>query len=107
MLALRRSAGLSRRTIPTLERCTVRRHLVLAGSLLALAVPLPLAAAQASSTPGAPIAHIACTQARIAGQSKCIARGQFCAHNARAMKDYARYGLHCNKRDGRGNWHLT
>ena len=85
----------------------MHRHLVLAGSLLALAVPLPLAAASTSSPATAPTAHIACKQARIAGQSKCIARGQFCAHNARAMKDYARYGLHCSKRDANGRWHLT
>ncbi|MCW3002743.1 MAG: hypothetical protein JWQ20_2041 [Conexibacter sp.] len=83
----------------------MRRQLVLAGSLLAVAVPLPLAA-QAAQAPG-PTAHVACTQARIAGQSKCIGRGQFCAHNARAMKDYARYGFHCNKRDANGRWHLT
>lgn len=85
----------------------MRRHLILAGSLLAVAVPLPLAAAQGSAPTGAPIAHAACLHARIAGQSKCIARGQFCAHNARAMKDYVRYGLHCSKRDANGRWHLT
>jgi hypothetical protein len=85
----------------------LRRHLVLAGSLLAVAVPLPLAVAGATAPTPGPTAHVACTQARIAGQSKCIARGQFCAHNARAMKDYARYGLRCNKRDVNGRWHLT
>ena len=78
-------------------------RLALIGAVVALAVPVAPAAADHAS----PVAHIACKQARIAGQSKCIARGQFCAHNARAMKDYARYGLHCNKRDANGRWHLT
>jgi hypothetical protein len=85
----------------------LRRHLILAGSLLAVAVPMPLAASGATSPITGPTAHVACTQARIAGRSKCIARGQFCAHNARAMKDYARYGFRCNNRDANGRWHLT
>jgi hypothetical protein len=84
----------------------MHRRLALAGSLAALALPAPLAAAAAPS-PSGPVAHIACTQAKIAGASKCIARGQFCAHNSRAMKDYARHGLRCNKRDANGRWHLA
>jgi hypothetical protein len=79
------------------------RSLAIAGTLVALAIP----AAGAAAADPTPIAHIACTHAHIAGQSKCIARGQFCKHTARAEKDYERYGLHCNKRDARGNWHLT
>jgi hypothetical protein len=81
----------------------MKRRLALAGSALALLI-VPVASAPAHN---APVAHIACTSAKIAGQSKCIARGQFCAHNARAMKDYAKYGFRCNKQDARGNWHLT
>jgi hypothetical protein len=77
-------------------------RLALIGAIAALAVPAAQAAAEST-----PVAHVACTQASIAGQSKCIARGQFCAHNARAMRDYARYGLHCSKRDANGRWHLT
>jgi hypothetical protein len=79
------------------------RLLALAGSLLALVIP----AAGAAAAGNGPTAHIACKQARIEGQSKCIARGQFCRHTARAEKDYERYGLRCAKRDARGNWHLT
>ena len=79
------------------------RFLALAGAILALAIP----AAGATAAGHGPTAHIACKQARIEGQSKCIARGQFCRHTTRAEKDYERYGLRCNKRDARGNWHLT
>jgi hypothetical protein len=53
----------------------------------------------------APIAHAACTQAKIGGQSKCIARGQFCARAY--QRDYRRYGFSCSNQDARGNWHLT
>ncbi len=65
-----------------------------------------IAAAPAAATAGAPVAHVACKQARIQGKSKCVARGQFCAHNSRAERDYRRYGFTCSKRDARGNWHL-
>jgi hypothetical protein len=81
----------------------VMRRLALIGAVFSIAIPTT--PALADHTP--PIAHIACTNAKIAGQSKCIARGQFCAHNSRAMKDYAKYGFHCNKRDANGRWHLT
>lgn len=41
----------------------------------------------------------------ISGSHKCLRRGQFCAR----AKDstYHRYGLHCHKRDVRGNYHLS
>jgi hypothetical protein len=41
----------------------------------------------------------------ISGSHKCLRRGQFCAR----AKDsaYHRYGLHCHKRDARGNYHLS
>jgi superfamily I DNA and RNA helicase len=74
------------------------------GATIALAIP---AAGAFAAAPDTPIAHAACTRAKIEGQSKCIARGQFCRHTARAERDYERYGLRCNKRDARGNWHLT
>jgi hypothetical protein len=43
--------------------------------------------------------------ARIGGKHKCLQRGQFCARGYK--RQYPRYGFHCNKRDARGNWHLT
>jgi hypothetical protein len=63
------------------------------------------AAIVSTSVAAVPVAHAACTQATIGGQSKCIARGQFCARAHR--RDYLRYGLSCSKQDARGNWHLT
>ena len=51
-----------------------------------------------------PLASIACTHARIGGQSKCIARGQYCSR--RSERAYERYGYHCTKRDYRGRYHL-
>jgi hypothetical protein len=83
----------------------MRRLLLIVAATSALAVPAAPAVAGASGS--GPVAHIACKQARIAGESKCIARGQFCRHNARAMRDYARYGLRCNRQDVNGRWHLT
>jgi hypothetical protein len=79
----------------------MRRPFLIAAAVSALALP-----AAPAATASGPVAHIACTQARIAGESKCVARGQFCRHTARAMKDYAKYGLHCTRRDANGRWHL-
>jgi hypothetical protein len=62
---------------------------------------LPAAAAPAQPSP---IANAACTRATIGGQSKCIARGQFCA--VRYERDYRRYGLSCSKYDRNGAAHL-
>ena len=73
-------------------------------AILAVAAGLVAAAPAAAHTN--PVAHIACQQARIQGQSKCIARGQFCAHNSRAERDYKRYGFTCSKRDRNGRYHL-
>lgn len=53
-----------------------------------------------------PTAHPSCRQARIEGQSKCIARGQFCKRSQQAMRDYRRYGYSCTKRDRNGRYHL-
>jgi hypothetical protein len=71
-----------------------------------LAVGLALiAAAPAASPASAPVAHSSCTYARIDGQSKCIARGQFCKRSA--QRDYRRYGFSCSKLDRNGRYHLT
>ena len=56
------------------------------------------------ANPISPAASIACKHARIGGQSKCIARGQYCAR--RYELDYERYGYHCTNRDYRGRYHL-
>jgi hypothetical protein len=74
----------------------------------ALAASLALVGAvpAASSMASAPVAHASCTYARIAGQTKCIARGQYCSRTRRAMRDYRRYGLSCTKRDANGRYHL-
>jgi hypothetical protein len=45
------------------------------------------------------IAALAVPATQAAGESTPV--------NARAMRDYARYGLHCSKRDANGRWHLT
>ena len=82
----------------------MRRLLVTAVAVSSLAA-LPAAPAAVADR-GGPIASAACTHATIEGQSKCIARGQFCKRSARAMRDYARYGLHCTKRDVNGRYHL-
>jgi hypothetical protein len=72
--------------------------------LLGSAVALSLAAvpAAATATPTSPA--ITCKAATIGGQSKCIARGQYCARGH--ASDYRRYGLSCTKRDARGRYHL-
>jgi uncharacterized membrane protein len=70
---------------------------------VALAVAAPATQAPAKS-PAPPVAKTACTYATIGGQSKCIARGQYCAR--RYKRQYRRYGLSCTKRDRRGRWHL-
>jgi hypothetical protein len=62
--------------------------------------PLPVVSQARPSS----LASIACMHARIGGQSKCIARGQYCAR--RYERDYERYGYHCTKRDYRGRYHL-
>jgi hypothetical protein len=45
------------------------------------------------------------THAVIAGSEKCLRRGQFCARSSDAQ--YRRYRYRCQKRDRRGNYHLT
>jgi hypothetical protein len=58
----------------------------------------------ASAAPAEQTALTACTRAKIGGQSKCIAAGQFCAKVY--GRDYRRYGYTCNNRDRNGRWHL-
>jgi uncharacterized membrane protein len=70
-----------------------------------VATALAAAPAPAAPTSADPVAHIACTNAKIGGQSKCIARGQYCARAQ--QRDYKRYGFSCSKRDARGRYHLT
>jgi hypothetical protein len=45
------------------------------------------------------------THAVINHQQKCLRRGEFCARKYR--RQYQHYGYDCNKRDRRGNYHLT
>ena len=80
----------------------MRRLLIAALAATALATAPPAIAAPAGD---GPVAHIACTNAKIGGQSKCIARGQYCARAH--QRDYKRYGFSCSKRDNRGRYHLT
>ena len=72
-------------------------------SAVCLGAPATGVAAQTDSRS----AQAACRSAVIAGQSKCIARGQYCKHTRRANRDYRRYGYHCGKRDRRGSYHLV
>ena len=76
----------------------IRRLLVATTAALSLAA-VPGAASATSTSP-----VITCKTATIGGQSKCIARGQYCAR-AHA-RDYRRYDLACPKRDARGRYHL-
>src|SRR4051812_32224036 len=66
-------------------------------TVLAVGVPQGAATAQ-------PVARVACTHARIGGQSKCIAPGQYCPR--RYQRQYLRYGLSCSKLDSNGRYHL-
>jgi hypothetical protein len=45
------------------------------------------------------------THAVVGGSQKCLRRGQFCARASASQ--YRRYGYRCQKRDARGNYHLT
>lgn len=72
---------------------------ITSGGCALAASTAPIGVAQAS-----PGAQIACVHARIGGQSKCIARGQYCAR--RYERQYERYGFTCSKRDRNGRYHL-
>jgi hypothetical protein len=73
-------------------------------SIAAATVALAFAAGPGASASPIPVAHAACTYATIGGQSKCIARGQYCAR--RYASQYRRYGLSCTKLDANGRYHL-
>ncbi len=72
------------------------------GLLVVCATAVPASGVHAA----APVARSACMQAVIAGESKCIARGEYCKRTAVAERDYRRHGLSCTKRDSRGRYHL-
>jgi uncharacterized membrane protein len=77
---------------------STRRLAALACAALSIAVAAPATAPAADG----PLAHAACQRATIGGQSKCIARGQFCA--IRFQRDYQRYGFTCAPKSG--GYHL-
>jgi hypothetical protein len=76
-------------------------HRRIAAAIAALA----LVGAAPTASSADPAVHAACTSARIGGQHKCIARGQFCARSH--QRDYRRYGYSCSKRDRNGRYHLV
>jgi hypothetical protein len=80
----------------------MRRYLVGGIAALGLLGAAPVVAPAAPAQPASPV--ITCKQATIGGQSKCIARGQYCARSH--ASDYRRYGLSCTKRDVNGRYHL-
>jgi curli biogenesis system outer membrane secretion channel CsgG len=80
------------------------RRIAAAVAALALVGAAPTASTATSSSPE-PAVHAACTSAKIGGQRKCIARGQFCARAH--QRDYKRYGYSCSKRDRNGRYHLV
>jgi hypothetical protein len=81
------------------------------GRITALVVTAALAlggGAVATMPAGAasqPQAHAACSYAKIGGQRRCIAAGQYCARSH--QRDYLRYGYSCSKRDRNGSYHLV
>jgi hypothetical protein len=79
----------------------LKKHLIALAAAAALVTAAPAAALAA-----APEAHASCSYAKIEGQTKCIARGQFCKRTPRAMADYRKHGLSCTKRDRNGRYHL-
>ena len=83
----------------------MRRSIVGGIAALGLLGAAPVVAPAAPTAPTQSTSpFITCTRATIGGQSKCIARGQFCAR--RYASQYRRYGLFCTKRDVNGRYHL-
>jgi hypothetical protein len=84
----------------------VKRSRIVGGIVAAsMMLGLPMGAtATATPSSSGPVAQIACKRATIGGQSRCIARGQYCAK--RYERDYRKYGYSCSKKDSRGRWHL-
>lgn len=82
----------------------MRRRLIAGLASASVLFTVPLAQAPAVLGAPSPIAQAACKRATIGGQSRCIARGQFCARQYE--RDYNRYGYSCSNRDRNGRWHL-
>lgn len=82
----------------------VSKRRITASVAAALAIGALASTTSAAAASGRPVAHSACTHATIAGESKCIARGQFCKRSAQSS--YRRYGLSCSKLDANGRYHL-
>lgn len=80
----------------------MRRFIVSGIAAVGLLSAAPVAAPAATPMPASPL--VTCKQATIGGNSRCIARGQFCAR-AHAS-DYRRNGLACTYRDANGRYHL-
>jgi hypothetical protein len=81
------------------------KHRRIAAAVATAALIAAAPAAPAVGAPTDPVVHAACTSAKIGGQHKCIARGQFCARSH--QRDYRRYGYSCSKRDRNGRYHLV
>ncbi len=79
------------------------RLVAIIGSSVTLSSLLAAPAVVARASPD-PIAHVACYPARIGGQHKCLARGEYCAR--RYERQYEQYGFTCDHLDYRGRWHL-
>lgn len=82
---------------------------VISAVALAGAAPAVTPAVARSATQPTAVAAKSCsrgfTQGTINGQSKCLRRGEYCAHAADSQ--YRRYGYRCVKRDAYGSYHLT
>jgi len=81
-----------------------KRTLVTFAAVTALALPGVAGATQSAAPSTNSVAHSSCVSAKIGGQRKCIARGQFCTRAFQS--DYLRYGLSCSNRDYNGRYHL-
>jgi hypothetical protein len=79
----------------------MKKRYLAALTAVSLLGAVPTAPAVAKDSP---VAHAACKSATIGGQSRCIARGQFCARSH--ASDYRRYGLSCTYVDANGRYHL-
>jgi hypothetical protein len=83
----------------------LRSRRILGTLIAAGALAVPATQAIPVTATAAPQAHVACSYAKIGGQRRCIAAGQFCARSY--QRDYKRYGYSCSKRDRNGRYHLV
>src|SRR5207248_5999636 len=83
----------------------MRQRLMVVIACLGLAGTIPAIPADGAQAPrsGATAAS-ACVYGTVAGQRKCLRRGEYCSR--RYERDYERYGFRCTKLDSRGSWHL-